>query len=43
MKNETVLLTGASSGIGHEFAHLFAKDGYNLVVVARSESQTDCT
>jgi len=34
---ETVLITGASSGIGLELARLFAKDGYRLVIVARSE------
>jgi len=33
----TVLIMGASSGFGVEFAKLFAKDGYNLVLVARSE------
>jgi short-subunit dehydrogenase len=30
------LVTGASSGIGYELAKLFAKDGKNIVVVARS-------
>ncbi|GAB3893260.1 hypothetical protein GCM10028803_07200 [Larkinella knui] len=30
------MITGASSGIGQELAKLFAKDGYNLVLVARS-------
>jgi uncharacterized protein len=33
---KTVLITGASGGIGYELAKLFAKDGYNLVLVARS-------
>lgn len=33
---QTVLITGASSGIGLELAKLFARDGYQLVLVARS-------
>lgn len=35
MKNQYTLITGASSGIGYEFSKLFAKNGYNLVLVAR--------
>jgi uncharacterized protein len=35
-KNKTALITGASSGIGYELTQLFARDGYNLVLVARS-------
>ena len=32
----TVLITGGSGGIGYELAKLFAHNGYNLVLVARS-------
>ena len=33
---ETVLVTGASSGIGESLARCFATDGHNVVLVARS-------
>lgn len=32
----TVLITGASSGIGKAFAQLFARDGYQVLLAARS-------
>lgn len=38
-QTETVLITGASSGLGKDFAHIFAEKGYNLVLVARSEEK----
>ncbi|WP_182865452.1 SDR family NAD(P)-dependent oxidoreductase [Rhodopirellula sp. JC639] len=37
----TTLITGASSGIGLEFARLFAADGENVVLVARSEDKLE--
>jgi short-subunit dehydrogenase len=36
---QTALITGASGGIGHELAKLFARDHYNLVLVARSSDK----
>ena len=36
--NNYVLITGASKGLGLEFAKLFAKDGYPLIIVARSHN-----
>jgi short-subunit dehydrogenase len=37
------LITGATSGIGFEFAKLFAHHNYNLVIVARSQEALDNT
>ncbi len=40
-KDGYALVTGASSGIGYELAKLLAKDGKNLVVVARSQDKLE--
>jgi hypothetical protein len=37
--NKTALITGASSGIGKEFAKIHASKGGSLVIVARSEDK----
>ena len=35
--SQTALITGASGGIGVDLAECFAKDGYDIIVTARSE------
>lgn len=40
---QTVLITGASSGIGLELTKLFAKDGYSLLLVAHDEDRLQAT
>lgn len=41
MSPKTALITGASSGIGLELSKLFAADGYNLILVARSTAKLE--
>lgn len=38
---KTALITGASAGLGAEFALLFAKDHYNLILVARRKTRLE--
>lgn len=40
-KDGYALVTGASSGIGYELARVFAKNGKNVVVVARSRDKLE--
>ena len=38
-KDKNVLITGASYGFGYELCKHFARDGYNIILVARSEER----
>jgi hypothetical protein len=40
-KESYALITGASSGMGYEYAKLFARDGKNIVVLARSRDKLE--
>ncbi len=37
--NKTALITGASGGLGKDFAEIFAREGYQLILVARSQEK----
>lgn len=39
--SKTALITGASGGIGYELCKLFARDGYDLIIVARSADKME--
>jgi short-subunit dehydrogenase len=39
--NKTVLITGASAGIGYELSKVFSKNGYYLVLVSRNKQRLE--
>jgi len=40
-KKETALITGATSGIGYDFAKIFADKGYDLFLASRNQEKLD--
>lgn len=43
LKNKTILVTGASSGIGRSVAQYFSTQGANLVITGRNEDRLNKT
>tara|TARA_B100000614_G_C14502101_1_gene475060 strand:+ start:443 stop:1240 length:798 start_codon:yes stop_codon:yes gene_type:complete len=41
MKKGTALITGATSGIGFDFASILAEKGYNLILASRNKEKLD--
>jgi short-subunit dehydrogenase len=39
--SKTSLITGATAGIGYELSRIFAKNGYNLVLVSRDKKRLE--
>src|SRR5690348_11481918 len=41
MTRKVALVTGASAGLGEQFAQLFARDGHDVILVARNATRLE--
>ncbi len=41
MSRKVALITGASAGLGEQFAHCFARDGHDVILVARGAARLE--
>ncbi len=41
MANKLALITGASAGLGEQFARLFARDGFDIILTARNAARLE--
>jgi len=41
MKNKTIVITGATSGVGEELVKILSRNNYNIIAIGRNKSKLD--